>query len=82
MERSSKELRLSQHKAEVQVDLMGEMLKDVSIWQRRVDFELGLMAEIIFMESTAEDRTCLPAQWHEQPVQLFKWAVGEAKSRD
>ena len=40
------------------------------------------MAEIIFTESTAEERTCMLAQWHEQPVQLFKWAVGEAKSRD
>ena len=61
---------------------MGEMLRDVSIWQRRVNFELGLMAEIIFTESTAEERTRMPAEWHEQPVQLFKWAVGEAKSRD
>ena len=48
LERSSKELRLAQHKAEAQVDLRGEMLRDVSIWQRRIDFELGLMAEIIF----------------------------------
>ena len=70
------------HKAEVQVDLKGDMLRDVSIWQRRVDFELRLMAEIIFTESTTEERTCMPAQWHEQPVQLFKWVVGEAKSRD
>ena len=82
LERSSKELRLAQHKAEAQVDLRGEMLRDVSIWQCCVDFELGLMAEIIFMESNAEERTRMPAQWHEQPVQLFKWAVGEAKSRD
>ena len=82
MERSSKELRLAQHKAEAQVDLRGEMLRDVNIWQRRVDFELGLMAEIIFTESTAEERTRMPAQWHEQRVQPFKWAVGEAKSRD
>ena len=82
LERSSKELCLAQHKAEAQVDLRGEMLRDVSIWQRRVVFELGLMAEIIFTESTAEERTRMPAQWHEQPVQLFKWAVGEAKSRD
>ena len=82
LERSSKELRLVQHKAEAQVDLRGEMLRDVSIWQRRIDFELGLMAEIIFTESTAEERTRMPAQWHEQPVQLFKWAVGEAKSLD
>ena len=81
-ERSSKELRLAQHKAEAQVDLRGEMLRDVSIWQRRVDFELGLMAEIIFMESTVEERMRMPAEWHEQLVQLFKWAVGEAKSRD
>ena len=73
---------MAQHKAETQVDLRGEMLRDVSIWQRRIDFELGLMAEIIFTESTAEERTRMPAQWHEQPVQLFKWAVGEAKSRD
>ena len=58
------------------------MLRDVSIWQRRVDFELGLMAEIIFMESTAKERMRMPVQWHEQLVQLFKWAVGEAKSRD
>ena len=58
------------------------MLRDVSIWQRHVDFELGLMAEIIFTELNAEERTRMPAQWHEQPVQLFKWAVGEAKSRD
>ena len=70
------------HKAEAQINLRGEMLRDVIIWQRRVDFELGLMAEIIFMESTAEERTRMPAEWHEQPVQLFKWAVGEAKSRD
>ena len=82
LERSSKELRLAQHKAEAQVDLRGEMLRDVSIWQCCFDFELGLMAEIIFTESTVEERTCMPAQWHEQPVQLFKWAVGEAKSRD
>ena len=82
LERSSKELRLALHKAEAQVDLRGEMLRDVSIWQRRVGFELGLMAEIIFTESTAEERTRMPAQWHEQPVHLFKWAVGEAKSRD
>ena len=60
LERSSKELRLAQHKAEAQVDLRGEMLRDVSIWQHRVDFELGLMAEIIFMESTAEERTRMP----------------------
>ena len=82
LERSSKELRLAQHNAKAQVDLRGERLRDVSIWQRRVDFELGLMAEIIFTESTTEERTRMPAQWHEQPVQLFKWALGEAKSRD
>ena len=82
LETSSKELRLAKHKAEAQVDLRGEMLRDVSIWQRRVDFELGLMAEIIFTDSTVEERTRMPAQWHEQPVQLFKWAVGEAKSLD
>ena len=82
MERSFKELRLGQHKAGAQVDLRGEMLRDVSIWKHRVDFELGLMAEIIFTESTAEERTHMLAQWLEQPVQLFKWAVGEAKSRD
>ena len=82
LERSLKELRLAQHKAEAQVDLRGEMPRDVSIWQRRVDFELGLMVEIIFTESTAEERMCMPAQWHEQLVQLFKWEVGEAKSRD
>jgi hypothetical protein len=58
------------------------MLRDVSILQRRVDFELGLMAEIIFTESTAEERTRMPVEWHEQPMQLFKWAVGAAKSRD
>ena len=62
LERSSKELRLAQHKAEAQVNLRGEMLRDVSIWQRRVDFELGLMAEIIFTESTAEERMRMPAQ--------------------
>ena len=77
-ERSSKELRLAQHKAEAQVDLRGEMLRDVNIWQRRVDFELGLMAEIIFIESTAEERMRMPVQWHEQSVQLLKWAVGES----
>ena len=82
LERSSKELRLAQHKAEAQVDLRGEMLRDVSIWQRRLDFDLGLMAEIIFMESTVEERTHMSTQWYEQPVQLFKWAAGEAKSRD
>jgi len=82
LERSSKEPRLAQHKAEGQVDLTGEMLRDVSIWQRRVDFELGLMAEIIFTELTGEERTRMPPQWLQQPVQLFKWAVGEAKSRD
>ena len=79
---SSKELCLAKHKAEVQVNLRGEMLRDVSIWQRRVDFGLGLMAEIIFTESNAEERTHMLAQWHEKPVQLFKWAVGEAKSWD
>ena len=47
LERSSKDLLLAQHKAEVQVDLRGEMLRDVSIWQRCVDFKLGLMEEII-----------------------------------
>ena len=62
MERSSKELRLAQHKVEAQVDLRGDMLRDVSIWQRRVDFELGLMAEIIFTESTAEKRTHMPME--------------------
>ena len=82
LERSSKELRLVQHKAEAQVSLRGEMLRYVSIWQRRVDFELGLMAEIIFMESTVEGRTRMPAEWHEQLVQLFKWVVGQAKSWD
>ena len=82
MKTSLKELRLAKHKADAQVDLRGEMLRDVRIWQRRVDFELGLMAEIIFTESIAEERTCMPEQWHEQPVQLFKWAVGEAKSWD
>ena len=55
METSSKELCLAKHKAEAQVDLRGEMLRDVSIWQRHVDFELGLMAEIIFTESNAEE---------------------------
>ena len=60
LERSSKELRAAQRMAEAQVDLRGEILMDVSIWQRRVDFELGLMAEIIFTESTAKERTrCL-----------------------
>ena len=29
------ELRLAQHKAEAQVDLRGEMLRDVNIWQQR-----------------------------------------------
>ena len=82
MERSSKKLRLAQHKAKAQVDLRGKMLRDVSIWQRRVDFELVLMVEIIFTESTAEERTHMPAEWHEQPVQLFKCAVREAKSWD
>ena len=72
LQRSSKELRLAQHKAEAQVDLRGETLRDVSIWQRRVDFELGLMAEIIFTESTAKERTRMPAQWHEKMVQLFE----------
>ena len=81
LERSSKEVRQAQHKGEAQVDLTEEMLRDVSIWQRRVDFELALMAEIIFTESTMEERMCLPTEWHEQPVQLFKWAVGEAKLR-
>ena len=57
------------------------MLRDVSIWQRRIDFELWVMAEIIFTESTAEERTRMPARWDEQSVQLFKWAVGEAKSQ-
>ena len=66
LERSSKELCLAQHKVEAQVDLRGEMLRNFSIWQRRVDFELGLMAENIFMESTAEERTCMPAECHEQ----------------
>ena len=47
------------------------MLRDVRIWQRRVDFEMGIMAEIIFPESAMEDRTCMPAEWHEQLVQLF-----------
>src|SRR3990170_3969328 len=49
LETSSKELRLAKHKAEAHVDLRGEMLRDVSIWQRRIDFKLALMAEIIFM---------------------------------
>jgi hypothetical protein len=80
LETSSKELCPAKHKAEAHVDLRGEMLRDVSIWQCRVDFKLGLMAKIIFTESTAEERMCMPAEWHEQPVQLFKWAVGEAKS--
>ena len=62
LERSSKELRQAQHKAEAQADLRGEMLRDVSIWQRRVDFELGLMAEIIFTESTAEERMYMPTE--------------------
>ena len=31
LERSSKELRLAQHKAEAQVDLRGDMLRDVRI---------------------------------------------------
>ena len=60
--RSSKELRLAQHKAEAQFNLWGEMLRDVSIWQRPVDFKLGLMAEIIFTESTAEKRTHMPME--------------------
>ena len=71
---------MAKHKAEAHVDLRGEMLRDVSIWQRHADLELALMAEIIFTESTAEERTRMPAEWHEKPVQLFKWAVGEAKS--
>ena len=65
-------MRLAKHKAEAQVNLTGEMLRDVCIWQRHVDFELGLMAETIFTESTTEERTRMPVQWHEQPVQLFK----------
>ena len=32
LEVSLKELRLAQHKAEAQVNLMGEMLRDVNIW--------------------------------------------------
>ena len=56
LERSSKELRLAQHKAEAQVDLTGEMLRDVSIWQRRADFELGLMAEIVGVLGTGLPR--------------------------
>ena len=40
------------------------------------------MAEIIFTESTAEEKMRMPAEWHEQPVQLSKWVVGEAKSLD
>ena len=79
LETSSKEMCLAKHKAEAHVDLRDEMLRDVNIWQCRVDFELGLMAEIIFTESTAEERMCMPAEWHEKPVQLFKWVVGEAK---
>ena len=71
---------MAKHKAEAQVDLRAEMLRDVSIWPCRVDLELALMAEIIFTESTAEERTCMPAEWHEKSLQLFKWAVGEAKS--
>jgi hypothetical protein len=81
-ETSSKELRLAKHKVEAQVNLRGEMLRDVSIWQRRIDFELGLMAEVIFTGSTAEERTRMPVKWHEQPVQLFKCMVREAKSQD
>ena len=73
LERSSKELRLAQHKAEAQVNLRGEMLRDASICQWCFDFELGLMPKIIFTESSTEERTCMPAEWHEQPVQLFKW---------
>jgi hypothetical protein len=65
LETSSKELRLAKHKAEAQVDLRAEMLRDVSIWQRRVDFELGLMADIIFTKSTREERTHMPAEWHD-----------------
>jgi hypothetical protein len=82
LETSSKELCLAKDKVEAHVDLRGEMLRDVSIWQRHVDFELGLMAEIIFTESTTKERTRMPVEWHEQLVQLFKWAVGKAKSRD
>ena len=62
LERSSTELCLAQHKAEAQVDLRGEMLRDVSIWQHRDHFELGLMVEIIFTESTAEERTRMLVQ--------------------
>ena len=32
LETSSKELRLAKHKVEMQVDLRGEMPRDVSIW--------------------------------------------------
>ena len=60
----------------------GRDVEGCIIWQCRVDFELRLMVEIIFTESTGEERMRMPAQWREQPVQLFKWAVGEAKSRD
>ena len=38
LERSTKELRLAQHKAEAQVDLRGEMLRDFNILQRCIDF--------------------------------------------
>ena len=58
LERSSKELYLAQHKVEAQVDPRGEMPRDVSIWQRCVDFELGLMAEIIFTETTTDAHAC------------------------
>jgi hypothetical protein len=71
---------MARHKAEAEVDLRAEMLRDVSIWQRRADLELALMAEIIFTESTAEERMCMPVEWYTNPVRLFRWVVEEAKS--
>ena len=33
------------------------------------------MAEIIFTESSVEERMRMPMGWDEQSVQLFKWVV-------
>lgn len=79
-ERFSKELRLARQKAEVELDLRAEWLRDVQIWQRRLEFEFGLMAEIIFTESTSEERARTPAPWRLQPLQLIKWALAEART--
>lgn len=77
-----REMRLAKQKALVQKDLQAEMIRDVQVCQRQIDFETELLAEIIYSEATVEEQEWMPSPWHLKPTLVFKWAVEEGKSAD